>query len=122
LGDFTFAEIFFNCSTFTVYIIATPDPITVTIDETCGYITAIIFRRLLVYPFLKLVFTETPRFLVSYDVDTGEVVDESFGGGIDGIVRIKHGKSSLYLLPQSKDCMRPSAALMYTMRSVWYDV
>lgn len=74
---------------FTVFVIAALDPISVAIDEACGCITAITSRRPLVYLFLKLVFTKTPRFLVSYNVDIGEVVDKSFGRGMDRIVIIK---------------------------------
>jgi len=80
---------FFNCPTFTVCVIAALNLIAIAINEACGCITAITSRRPLVYPFLKLVFTKTPRFLVSHNVNTGEAVDKSFKRGIDKIVLIE---------------------------------
>ena len=67
------------------YVLAAPDPIAAAIDEACRCITAITSRRPLMYGFPKIVFTEMPCDLVSHNVNTGEVLDEPFGAGMDGI-------------------------------------
>jgi hypothetical protein len=69
--------VFLNCFAFITYILTAPDLITAAIDETCGCIAAITYRRPLVYIVLKLLLTAAPRYLVSHNIDTGEALDDA---------------------------------------------
>jgi hypothetical protein len=83
-----YAQLYLSIVLCSVCVFVAPDPIIIAINKVYRCIMAITPRCPLVYPRLEISLTDMSRYLVPYNINTGEVVNKFFRRGIYRVVYI----------------------------------